>query len=143
MVNTSVFNKGDTLTLQRKITEEDTALKYGSGKLEKLFATPSLVALMIEASSKLLDDKLPEGFITVGKVAFVDHAKPTCLGEVVSLTVVVEECGPSKIVLNMKAYDEVGLIGTGYHHRYVVNKRALLERAHKREEIIEQEQVGY
>ncbi|MCD6436317.1 MAG: hypothetical protein J7L15_08000 [Clostridiales bacterium] len=141
MVNTSVFNIGDTLTIQKKITKEDTALKYGSGKLETLFSTPSLVALMIEASSKLLDDKLPEGLITVGKVAYVDHEKPTYLGEVVSVSVTIEKCSSTKIVLSMKAFDEVGLIGIGHHYRYVVNKKALLERAHKREAELERE--GY
>jgi predicted thioesterase len=143
MVNTSVFNKGDTITIQKRVTEDDTALKYGSGKLETLFSTPSLVAMMIEASSKLLDEKLPEGFITVGKVAFVDHEKPTYLGEVVSLTVTVEECSPTKVVLSMKAFDEIGLIGIGHHHRYIVNKKALLERAHKREAEIDLEVEGY
>lgn len=137
MVNTAVFKKGDTLTIQKKITEEDTALKYGSGKLDKLFATPSLVAMMIEASSQLLDEKLPEGYITVGKVAFVDHEKPTYLGEVVSVTVTIEECDSVKVVLSMKAFDEVGLIGIGHHHRYVVNKKALLEKAHEREAKLE------
>ena len=133
MVNTSVFKKGDTLTIQKKLTESDTAHRYGSGKLEKLFATPSLVAMMIEAASKLLDEKLPEGFITVGKVAHVNHLKPTYLGEIVSVKVTVEECNNIKVVLGMQAYDEVGPIGNGYHHRYVVNQEALLDRAAQRE----------
>lgn len=133
MVNTSVFRKGDTLTIQKKITEKDTALKYGSGKLEKLFATPSLVAMMIECSSQLLDDKLPEGFITVGKVAYVNHEKPTYLGEIVSVKVIVEAFDGVKVILRMNAFDEVGPIGSGFHHRYVVNKQALLKKAHERE----------
>ncbi len=133
MSNTSVFNQGDTLTIQKRVEEKDTALRYGSGKLDKLFATPSLVAMMIEAGSKLLDEKLPEGYITVGKLAQVDHQKPTYLGEIVSVKVTIKECSSVKIVLEMEAFDEMGLIGTGYHHRYVVNKQALLNRAHERE----------
>ena len=58
---------GESLTLQKVVTESDTALNYGSGKLEQLFSTPSLVAMMIEASSKLLDVHLPEGYITIGQ----------------------------------------------------------------------------
>jgi predicted thioesterase len=134
MENTSMFNKGDTLTIQKKVEVEDTAMYYGSGKLKKLFATPSLVAMMIEASSKLLDDKLPDGFITVGKLVQVDHEKPTYLGEVVSVKVTIEQCDSVKVVLTMEAFDEVGLIGTGLHHRYVVNKQALLGRAKERDE---------
>ncbi|OPL09048.1 MAG: hypothetical protein AVO33_00895 [delta proteobacterium ML8_F1] len=131
------FTKGESLTIQKKITESDTALKYGSGKLDTLMATPSLVAMMIEASSKLLDEKLPEGFITVGKVAYVDHEKPTYLGETVSVTVTIEECDGVKVVLSMKAFDEVGLIGIGHHHRYVVNKEALLKKAREREILLQ------
>jgi predicted thioesterase len=137
MVTTSVFNQGDTLTIQKRVEEKDTALRYGSGKLDKLFATPSLVALMIEAGSKLLDDKLPEGYITVGKLAQVDHQKPTYLGEMVSVKVTITACDSVKVVLEMEAFDEMGLIGTGYHHRYVVNKQSLLNRAHDRETKLE------
>ena len=137
MVDTSVFNRGDTLTIQKRVEEKDTALRYGSGKLNNLFATPSLVAMMIEAGSKLLDDKLPEGYITVGKLAQVDHQKPTYLGEMVSVKVTIKECDNVKVVLEMEAFDEMGLIGTGQHHRYVVNKQSLLDRAHKRETKLE------
>lgn len=137
MIDASIFKKGETLTIQKKITVEDTSLKYGTGKLKELFASPSLVAMMIEASAKLLDDKLPEGYITVGKIAYVNHAKPTYLGEVVSVKVTIEECDTARIKLVMQAFDEVGEIGTGYHHRYVVNKEALLKRAKERESKLE------
>jgi len=137
VIDASIFKKGDTLTIQKKITKDDTSMKYGTGKLEELFASPSLVAMMIEASAKLLDDKLPEGYITVGKVVHVNHAKPTYLGEVVSVKVNIEECDATKIKLVMKAFDEVGEIGSGYHHRYVVNKEALLKRAKEREAKLE------
>lgn len=123
---------GSNITIQRIVKEEDTALNYGSGKLDKLLATPSLVALMIEASVKLIDDKLPEGLITVGKMAKVVHEKPTILGETVSIKVEVKDFDGSRILLDMVAYDEIGLVGRGTHERIIVNKKALLERASKR-----------
>ena len=137
MIDASIFKKGDTLTIQKKITKDDTSLRHGTGKLEELFSSPSLVAMMIEASAKLLDDKLPEGYITVGKIVYVNHTKPTYLGEVVSVKVNIEECDATRIKLVMKAFDEVGEIGSGYHHRYVVNKEALLKRAKEREAKLE------
>ncbi len=65
MIQTPNFKVGESFTIQKHVTEADTALNYGSGQLENLFATPSLVAMMIEASARLLDQQLPEGFITV------------------------------------------------------------------------------
>ena len=128
------FKVGETFTIQKKVTEDDTALNYGSGMLENLFATPSLVALMIEASSKLMDGQLPEGYITVGRKAMVEHNKPTVLGETVSVKVTIGEIIGSIVMIEMVAYDEVGEIGKGHHERVIVNKQSLLDRANKREE---------
>lgn len=127
------FKVGDKITIQKLVREEDTALNYGSGQLENLLATPSLVALMIEASVKLLDASLPEGYITVGKDSYVSHQKPTVLGETVSLSVEISKFDNKEVEIKMEAYDEVGLIGTGIHKRVVVNKEALLNRANERE----------
>jgi predicted thioesterase len=132
MVKLEKFDIGATNTIQKKVTEEDAALSYGSGKLEKLFATPSLVGLMLEACYTLVDEKLPEGLITVSKSAKVDHIMPTVLGSTVTVTVEVIEASKTFIKFKMKAYDEVGLIGYGEHVRAVVNKNKLLERAQKR-----------
>lgn len=128
------YKVGDKITIQKLVREEDTALNYGSGQLENLLATPSLVALMIEASVKLLDSSLPEGYITVGKESSISHQKPTVLGETVSLTVEVVNFDKKEVEVRMEAYDEVGLIGTGTHKRVIVNKDSLLNRANVREE---------
>jgi len=134
MESMHVFKVGESFTLQKKITEKDTALNYGSGKLENLFATPSLVGMMIEASSRLLDEQLEEGFITIGRKVMVEHNKPSVLGETVSVKVVVNDVEGANISIEMIAYDEVGEIGRGHHERVVVNKKALLNKANKREE---------
>lgn len=123
---------GSNIAIQRVVKEQDTALNYGSGKLEKLFATPSLVALMIEASVMLIDDELPEGLISVGKMAKVVHEKPTILGETVSLKLEVKEFDGSNVILEMIAYDEIGIIGKGTHQRIIVSKSSLLKKANAR-----------
>ncbi|GAU77532.1 thioesterase family protein [Fusibacter sp. 3D3] len=133
MLEMKKIEVGKELVIQRRVTEEDTSLKYGSGKIENLFATPRLVALMIEASSMLIDKALPEGFISVGKHVEVDHFKPTMLGGMVSVTVTVVEADESRIVLSMEAYDEIGKIGEGTHVRFVVNQEKLQEKASQRE----------
>ncbi|QZY53663.1 thioesterase family protein [Crassaminicella profunda] len=134
MIKAPKVEVNDSLTIQRKVTHEDTALNYGSGKLEKLFATPRLVALMIAASVKLIDEKLPEGFITIGKRTETIHEKPTVLGQTVSVKVTIKSYDGNKILLEMVAFDEIGTIGRGTHERMIVNKKSLLNRANKRAE---------
>lgn len=125
---------GSELTIQKTVEKKDTALHYGSGQLDNLLATPSLVALMIEASAKLIDKDLPEGLISVGKTVQLTHENPTILGETVSVNVTVTNFDGRKVVLEMKAFDEIGIIGTGIHERVIVNKDSLMKKANKRAE---------
>lgn len=133
MLSMPNIKMGESITIQKKVTESDTAINYGSGQLDNLFATPSLVALMIEASTELLDERLEDGFITVGKSVQVDHEKPTILGQTISLKVTIKEYKANMIKIDMEAFDEIGKIGSGYHERIVVNKSKLLEKASLRE----------
>lgn len=134
MIEIPSIEIGTSITIQKKIVEEDTALNYGSGKLETLLATPSLVALMIEAAVNTVDHKLPEGMITVGRAMEIVHEKPTGIGATVSVKVEVKDFDGVKILFEMTAYDEIGVIGRGSHERIIVNKDALLERASLRAE---------
>jgi fluoroacetyl-CoA thioesterase len=128
---------GKSLTIQKEITEQETAGFYGSGALDKLFSTPALVALMLEASAKLIDEQLPEGFLSVTQMAQVIHEKPTVLGEVVSIKVEVTAFDGNKVQLAMHAFDEIGQIGLGSHVRAIVNKSALYLKASEREAVLE------
>ncbi len=128
---------GDNITIQKRVTLEDTALKYGTGKLHNLLATPSLVGLMIEASVKLIDSKLIEGFISVGKKVSVTHEKPTTIGETVSVNVEIKEIQNNRYLLSMKAYDESGVIGSGEHVRTIVNERWMMLKLEKQKKAIE------
>lgn len=137
MIKMPKFEIGESITIQKTVTEEDTASNYGNPELDKLFATPSLVALMIEASTKLIDEKLDEGLITIGKEIHVTHEKPTMIGQTLTIRVTVKDRVENTIKLEMEAFDELGPIGKGYFDRVIVNKRALLRKAHAREMLLE------
>lgn len=124
---------GKTLTLQKKVTIDDTSLNYGSGKIENLLATPRLVAFMIEAGSQLIDPNLPEGQVSIGHHVELDHFSPTVLGSTVTVEVKVTSILEGKIHLDMRAYDDYGQIGKGKHTRTVVNLNLLMEKAQLRE----------
>jgi len=129
MINVPVFEPGEFLTIQKIVTEDDTAIHYGSGALDTLLATPSLVALMIEAATRLIDSRLPEGYVSVGKTLSVTHEKPTVLGETVTIKVSVVSQESNYIQLETEAFDEEGIIGHGKLDRFVVNKTRLMEKA--------------
>ncbi len=88
---------------------------------------------MIEATSKLVDETLEEGMISVGRVATVTHEKPTEIGETITIRVEVTNISSERVDLTMEAFDEIGKIGTGFNERHIVNKKGLLKRAEDRE----------
>ena len=130
------IEKGLRFSIQKRVEEEDASLNYGSGMLETVLATPSLVALMIEGAVEEIDKKLPEGFITVGSRITVDHMNASVLGATVTIEGTVQEYDGRKVTLKYVAFDEVGIIGNGYHERMIVNKDAMMVKAHQRSELI-------
>lgn len=132
MIEMPKLKLNSTITVQKKVEESDTGLNYGSGGITELLATPSLIALMIEGSVKLIDDKLPEDFVSVGAKVMMNHEKATLLGETISVRVELAEQEGNKVVIKMVAFDEVGEIGRGEHTRYILNKQGLIEKATKR-----------
>lgn len=126
------YQVGDTITIQKRITDDDAALTYGSGELDNMLATPSLVALMIEASSKLLDSRLQNEYTSAGITVTVKHMNPSPIGNTVSMKVTIRTIEGNHILLDMEAYDEMGLIGTGSHERVIVNKAGMKAKAANR-----------
>lgn len=130
----SKFVVGEKHVFQKKITEADAAHHYGTKRLNNLFATPGLVAMVIDASVELVEPRLSEGYISIGNEMGITHKKPTKVGETVTLEVVVHEIQEDAECLFLKftAYDEMGLIGEGIHVRTIVNQEAFFKKVDKR-----------
>lgn len=126
------FSIGISKSVQKVITKEDTALNFGSGALKTLLATPTLVALMIEAAVNTIDPLLPENYITIGKSMEIKHEHPTKEGMTVTVTAELAEVNGNALSFEITAYDEVGRIGTGYHIRQVVNYNLLMKKVDER-----------
>lgn len=129
MITMPVFKKGEFLTVQKVVERSDTGANIGSGKLDQLLASPTLLHLMIEASTRLIDARLPEGLVSVGTTYTIHHEQPTLLGETVTCKVTVVEQNDSKITLTMETFDEIGLVSTGSCERYIANQDVMLEKA--------------
>ena len=68
------IKKNSAAEVSEKCTEDNTAIKLGSGK-SPVYATPALVALMENAAINACDPQLPEGYNTVGIVGEATHER--------------------------------------------------------------------
>ena len=110
-------------TLERKISEREIAGNYWHSAVDNLLSTPALVSLMMEASTTLVDARLPEEFISVGKRSEVVHEHPSVLGAHLRMTMEIAGFDGYHIELTMHAEDESGSVAHGSHVRSIVNKR--------------------
>lgn len=117
---------------QKTVTEEDTALNIGSGAHKTLLATPSLVAFMIESTISMVDPYLPEGYVTVGKSLNVTHEAPTAIGVTVTIKAELKEIIGNHLEFEISAVDELGIIATGKHERYIVEYDRFMNKVEER-----------
>lgn len=102
------------------VTQDLTARALRSGGLDVL-ATPIMIALMEEASLTSVRPYLEEGEDTVGTNLNVTHVSATPVGMEIYAESEVIELDRRRILYNVRAYDEAGLIGEGTHERFVIN----------------------
>lgn len=122
---------GTRKTLQKTITGEDSGLSYDNGSLQNMPATPTLTALMIEASVSAVDLELPEGCFTIGKSLTIVHDNPTLEGITVTIEAILLSIEGNKLFFEINVYDEVGKIGTGKHERCIVNYGSLVSKVNE------------
>jgi len=108
-----------------EVTFKETALAYGSGTIE-VFATPAMIALMEQTAMESVANLVPEGFVTVGTEVSVKHLKATLPGKVIHCSSKLVFSEGRKLVFEVFASDDSGIVGKGTHTRYVVDKQSFL-----------------
>jgi len=98
---------GEMLVLEKKVSKDDTASKYGSG--------------MEEVSMKLVLPFLEDGYNTVGTEISVSHLKATPVGMNVTCNAELVEHEGRKLSFKVSAFDEQGKIGEGTHTRFIID----------------------
>ena len=122
----TVGMKGEVSTF---VEREDTAAEVGSGDL-LVYATPCMTALMEGAACEAIADALKEGQTTVGTELNIRHTSATPVGLEVRAEAEVTEVDGKVITFSLKAFDEVGEIGSGTHKRVLVNSQKFLDKAY-------------
>jgi len=109
------------------VTEELTASKVGSGLLP-VYATPSMIALMENTCADCVQPYMQDGDGTVGTSVDIKHVSATPVGKTVRCECTLTEINGKKLVFEVNAYDDKGLIGTGTHKRAIINNEAFMAR---------------
>ncbi|OPX87578.1 MAG: Fluoroacetyl-CoA thioesterase [Pelotomaculum sp. PtaB.Bin104] len=110
------------------VNDKNTAIAYGSGTVN-VFATPAMAALMENAAISTSGPQLEAGFTTVGTQINIKHLAATPIGMKVTATAELMEIDGKRLLFKVEARDEVDLIGTGMHERYVVQSDIFIKRA--------------
>lgn len=113
------------------VTESLTASAMGSGTL-KVFATPAMTALMEKACFECVAPYLDEGITTVGTSLNIEHTAATPVGMKVKAKGTLTETDGRKLVFEVEAYDEKGLIGKGTHERFTVKSESFTEKTYSK-----------
>ena len=121
---------GVSFTVRQKVAYDDTAAKYGSGLIE-VFATPAMIALMENASLKAVYPYLDDDHNTVGFEVNVRHLKSTPVGKSIECKATLTKVDGKKLLFDVVASDEEGVIGEGTHTRYIINLKEFMEKFKK------------
>ena len=102
----------DNFVIEKVVTEDMLAVNVGSGSL-RVLATPTVVALMEEASTKLADTFLDEGLTTVGTMVEIQHISPSPIGAKIKVESKLISNDGRSFKFEVTAYDNAGTIYTG------------------------------
>lgn len=113
--------------IDRVVTENDTAAKAASGSVEVL-ATPVMIAWMEEASLRLAQKELEEGFTTVGTEVNIKHLKGTLVGKTVKVLSVLKEIDRKRLVFDVEVVEDGVVVGSGSHTRFIIDTAKFYEK---------------
>lgn len=103
--------------LERRVAPEHCTRR---GEFD-IFSTPNLVLLLEEAAIEGLAPFLGDDQASVGSKVDIAHTAPTLVGQTVRATATVTEVDRRRVVFDVRVEDEVEVVGSGTHERYVVD----------------------
>ncbi len=108
------------------VTDADTARLVHSGGLD-VFASPRMFAMMEEAAFLCVEDSLGD-YTTVGISLNSTHIAPTPVGMEVRVVAELAGIDGRKLVFDVKAYDEVEMIGECRHERFIIESEKFMKK---------------
>jgi len=102
----------------------------------RIYSTPSLVFDLEIACRQLLSFHHDSGEDSVGSRVEIDHLAPTLLGQTIEIHCTVKELNLPRVVFQVEIKDEVDLVGSAVHTRFVVDVLKQKSRIEKKKERI-------
>lgn len=87
----------------------------------QIFTTPELVLLLELTAIDALAPFVGADRSSVGSNVNVTHSTPTLLGQTIRCTATVKEVDRRRVLFDIEARDEIDVIGTGTHERFIVD----------------------
>ncbi len=109
------------------VNDNNTAIAHGSGSVP-VFATPAMIGLMEKAALSSVEPLLGSEHTTVGTKVEIKHLAATPPGMTVVAASRLVEVEGNRLVFEVEARDDVELIGSGRHERFIVQKEKFLKR---------------
>jgi len=106
---------------ERRIIVDETTSAAKSIPGAEVFSTPALVELMELSCYHSVQDKLPEGYTTLGTFINLKHIKATPIGDEVKAICELVSVDGKKLEFSVEAFDSEGKIGEARHGRYIIN----------------------
>lgn len=123
---------GATHEIRLTVADEHTADRFGNTGV-RVFATPSVVALLENAAHGMLRPHLPAGASTVGTMVEMRHLAATPVGMTVRARATLLDTDGRRYLFSVEAWDDKDKIAEGRHERFVVaDLQAFLARAMKK-----------
>ena len=123
----ALIKPGMSLETTFQVEAQHSAAHIGSGSL-RVLATPVMIAFMESTSHRLLAQRLPAGYSSVGMLVNIRHLAPTPLGSSVRVLSEVLEVDGLRVTFSVQAWDQSEQIGDGQHQRMVIEEARFLRR---------------
>ena len=102
------------------VGEQHTAPRIGSGRV-RVLATPVMINLIEAAALDAIEQRLPEGYQSLGTLLNVRHFAAQPVGMRIRATAEVVRLEGRNVMFAVRAEDERETIGEGTHERVIVN----------------------
>ncbi|MDR2457093.1 MAG: thioesterase family protein [Clostridiales Family XIII bacterium] len=107
------------------VDKTNTAAAVKSGELP-VFSTPSMIALMEEASVELIKNSLKTNESTVGIYLDIKHIKASPINANIKANAKLIKINEKELTFKLSAEDDKGIIGHGIHKRFIIDKEKFI-----------------
>ncbi|MGN0953632.1 thioesterase family protein [Dialister sp.] len=136
MLNLNEFLSIGQNAITRQVVQQEDCTDNYDNDFKSLLATPRLLHWMIDASIHAIDPYLPDEYASIGLSVDFVHTAPTSLGMTVTVHASIVTITEHDVTLDIKAWDEQGIIGHGVHKRAIVMKKSVLDKAAERARLL-------